>query len=170
MAKGSPELQFEFVVYGLSRLMSRIHNERYCEIDVNGTRVSALILLQRSKQGLIQSEIAEILSMGKAAAGTMIDQLEKDGLVIRIPSPSDRRVRIVQITDEGRKVVEEAELATSDIRDAMRRGISKSERRAVIEVLEKMRINLETMKDSSAGGSVPDLKKRHKRLGTSPAS
>lgn len=166
MASRNPELEFEFVVYGLSRVLSRIHNERFCEIDVNGTRVSALIILRRSEHGMIQSEIAEILSMGKAPAGKMIDQLEKDGLVVRLPSPSDRRVRIVEITKEGRKVVEAAELATADIREAMRRGISKEERIAVIEVLEKMRLNLVEMDESGAQGPVPDLKKRHKRIGS----
>ena len=167
MKSGDPSRQLEFVIYSLSRLMSRLYNDRYCEIDSNGTRIAALIHLERSKEGLIQSEIAERLNMGKAAVGTMFDHLEKDGLVVRTASPEDRRVRIVQITDSGRDLVSIAEDATKDIRLAIRQGTTKEQRSALIDMLEQLRQNLVRLDESHESFTAPDLKKRHKRSNAS---
>lgn len=35
----------------------------------------------------------------------LTDRLEKDGLAERTPSPSDRRVKILTLTDKGRRLV-----------------------------------------------------------------
>jgi DNA-binding MarR family transcriptional regulator len=37
-----------------------------------------------------------------------IDRLERDGLVRRVPHPDDRRTVLAEITDDGRRVVDEA--------------------------------------------------------------
>lgn len=167
LKSGDPNRQLEFVLSETARLMSRIHNDRYRRVDINGTRVAALIYLQRSKSGMIQSEIAERLEMGKAATGTMIDLLEADGLVERAPSPSDRRVRIVVITDEGRKIVARAEEKTADIRRVIRQGTTKEERRLVIDVLERMRANLRSLVGAESTEHPSSSNRRHKRSAAS---
>ena len=163
MKSGDPNRQLEFILLSVSNLLRRIYNERYCDIDINGSRVKALIYLERSRDGMIQSEIAELLALGKAAAGTMIAGLENDGMVRRVENPLDQRVKIVQITDRGKEVVQTAERATSDLRGAIREGTSKQERREVIRLLEIMRDNLVELEEQNSRSAVPDLKKRHKR-------
>ena len=57
---------------------------------------------------LTQGELAEIALLDKTTMVVTMDQLEGAGLARRLPSPTDRRARIVQTTDEGRRVVEHA--------------------------------------------------------------
>jgi MarR family transcriptional regulator for hemolysin len=165
MKSGDPNRQLEFVLNETARLMARIHNDRYRQVDINGTRVAALIYLQRSKTGMIQSELAERLEMGKAATGTMIDLLQADGLVERVPSPSDRRVRIVVITDEGREIVARAEEKTADIRRVIREGITKEERHLVIDILERMRTNLRSLAGAESAEDPSSSNRRHNPRG-----
>lgn len=55
-------------------------------IEVNGTRATV---------------IAERAGMTKQAAGQVVDDLARQGLVERIPDPDDRRASLVVFTDSG---------------------------------------------------------------------
>jgi len=55
--------------------------------------------------------ISEIQSKVLLASGSMtaaVDRLEKRSLLIRKTTPSDRRARVLELTREGRMVVEQA--------------------------------------------------------------
>ncbi len=58
------------------------------------------------KQGpLPMSAIAQALSYSKQSLTVIVDQLEKDGLVERLPDPTDRRVSKIALTDKGKSLM-----------------------------------------------------------------
>ena len=57
---------------------------------------------------LTQGELAELGLLDKTTMVVTMDHLEQAGLARRVPSPTDRRARIVVPTEEGRLVVEKA--------------------------------------------------------------
>jgi DNA-binding MarR family transcriptional regulator len=88
------------------------------------------------------SELAEALHCDNSNVTGIVDRLEERGLVRREPSPGDRRVKLLVLTDEGEKVRAEitrrlaeppppiADLPAADqraLRDIMRRVV-ESER------------------------------------------
>src|SRR6202051_164859 len=55
--------------------------------------------------------ITEIQGKVLLASGSMtaaVDRLERKGLIRRSPAPSDRRAKVLELTPEGRRVVETA--------------------------------------------------------------
>lgn len=55
------------------------------------------------------SELAEFLGVSPPAATKNIDKLERFGLVVRSPSPDDRRATILSASQKGRRLVEKYE-------------------------------------------------------------
>lgn len=53
-------------------------------------------------------ELAQRLSVTKRNITTLVDGLEKDGLVTRSPHPTDRRSKLVQLTQSGEQVFVQA--------------------------------------------------------------
>ena len=53
-------------------------------------------------------ELADVLTLSRSALTRFIDRVEKAGLVVRESSSEDRRGTFVALTDQGRKVFEEA--------------------------------------------------------------
>lgn len=51
-------------------------------------------------------ELAELMTMDQATIGHKLRPLERDGLITIQVSETDRRARIVSITDEGLKRIE----------------------------------------------------------------
>lgn len=58
-----------------------------------------------------QSELAELIGVDKTTMVVTVDELEEAGLAERRPSPSDRRARVIAVTEAGeRKVIEGQEI------------------------------------------------------------
>jgi MarR family transcriptional regulator, transcriptional regulator for hemolysin len=64
-------------------------------------------VLTHSEAGdLTQIELAGLVDLDKTTMVVTVDELEAAGYASRVPSPSDRRARLVTLTDAGRKVME----------------------------------------------------------------
>lgn len=90
---------------------------------------------------LNQTQLAAALVLGRAATGTVIDQLEKRGLVRRVPDPHDRRVWLVENTDKGASVAREIVAIDEQLRSRLRDGINRTERQQLADLLLRMSAN-----------------------------
>lgn len=72
-------------------------------------RYEALVLLSFSRTGALPlSRIGARLMVHPTSVTNTIDRLERQGYVLRRPNPRDGRGVLAEITESGRKVVEEA--------------------------------------------------------------
>ena len=92
-----------------------------------------------------QTELAEMVGIGRASIGTMIDRLEERGLVTRNPDPNDRRVWLVGITDEGAALVERFYEIDAGFQKEIRRDISRAERQQLASLLERLGTNVDAI-------------------------
>ncbi|RCV53261.1 MarR family winged helix-turn-helix transcriptional regulator [Marinitenerispora sediminis] len=77
--------------------------------ELTFARYEALVLLTFSSTGALPlGKIGERLMVHPTSVTNTIDRLERQGLVRRRPNPSDGRGTLAEITDAGRRVVEEA--------------------------------------------------------------
>jgi DNA-binding MarR family transcriptional regulator len=61
-----------------------------------------------------QQEVAERMGVDRTTMVTLVDDLEKKGLVQRRPDPLDRRKNVVVLTDAGRTTLEGATRAVEE--------------------------------------------------------
>lgn len=66
-------------------------------------RANVLLGLTTRTDPAGMSEIGEYLGMSPRSMTVLIDGLEKEGLVRRVPHERDRRITCLEITDTGRK-------------------------------------------------------------------
>ncbi len=70
------------------------------EAGLTDTQTDALWRLSRGRE-MTAGRLAELLQCDASTATSMIDRLEKRGLVRRVPHPVDRRAKVIQLTPEG---------------------------------------------------------------------
>ena len=94
---------------------------------------------------MMQAEIARLMDVGKVTIGGLVRRLETAGLVERRSDDSDKRLKLVFITDKGydviRTMIDLADELNNDILD----GISEEERELAENTLAKVRENLKRM-------------------------
>jgi DNA-binding MarR family transcriptional regulator len=71
------------------------------DVGMTGARFTLLMTLYFSRDLLAQNEISKELNVSRTNITNLIDGLERDGLVERIPNPSDRRVSYARLTEAG---------------------------------------------------------------------
>jgi MarR family 2-MHQ and catechol resistance regulon transcriptional repressor len=113
------------------------------------------------KGPLTISAIGEKVLLASASMTSAIDRLEKRGLVQRRGCNSDRRIRLVELTDCGKAFIEEIYARHEKDLDRVMTGLSDEERRTLYEGLKKIGLaakvavptqkgNTETPQDPSA--------------------
>jgi DNA-binding MarR family transcriptional regulator len=74
-------------------------------------RYEALMLLSFTRTGALPlGKIGERLQVHRTSVTNIIDKLEADGLVRRVPHSEDRRATLAEITEAGRETAEAATL------------------------------------------------------------
>jgi DNA-binding MarR family transcriptional regulator len=75
-------------------------------IDRTGLPFSRVRVLRRlARRPMTAKEIAEAATMDAPATTVAVNDLEERGLVVRETDPTNRRCKLVSLTDEGRHVV-----------------------------------------------------------------
>ncbi len=89
-------------------------SQRLVRLGISMTHFHVLTLL-RHHDAMPMGRLAEILDASMSSATGVIDRMEERGLVERVRVPDDRRVVLVRPTQAGLDLVDEAELAKSDL-------------------------------------------------------
>ncbi|MGC7098543.1 MarR family winged helix-turn-helix transcriptional regulator [Amycolatopsis lurida] len=102
-------------------------------------RYEALVLLTFAKRSSLPMRVmGERLQLHPTSVTNIVDRLEKDGLVKRVPHPTDRRTTLVEITDRGRERREQATEAVTAIGFGLN-GLTDRQTQQLIELLTKVR-------------------------------
>jgi MarR family 2-MHQ and catechol resistance regulon transcriptional repressor len=94
------------------------------------------MLLHKGPQPV--NEIGRRIELTSGAITTAVDRLESLGLVTRAAHPSDRRARIVGLTAAGKGQAAKIFAAHKAAMDSAARGLSRTDRATLIELLERL--------------------------------
>ncbi|WP_320065537.1 MarR family transcriptional regulator [Micromonospora sp. RTGN7] len=89
-------------------LLARI-DDQLRGLDITFSRYEVLVLLHFSRSGALPlTTICAQLEVHQTTTSIVVGRLEKQGFVTRVPHPTDRRSKLVQLTETGRAVVLDA--------------------------------------------------------------
>jgi DNA-binding MarR family transcriptional regulator len=86
----------------LSERMRRHYGARVAEFELTPTQAHLMRELASGPRPM--GELADRLACDASNVTGLTDRLETRGLVERRPSPGDRRVKVLALTDEGKRV------------------------------------------------------------------
>jgi MarR family transcriptional regulator for hemolysin len=113
-------------------------DERLRLIGQSAARMEALAAIINSPSLSAQVDIAKRLRIEGPTMTRMVDTLESDGLVERLPDPADRRTKQLRLTPAGQAVLEQIFVIADELRDRLLAGISDErieEHNAFLEML-----------------------------------
>jgi MarR family transcriptional regulator, 2-MHQ and catechol-resistance regulon repressor len=99
----------------------------------------ALAVLDGAGEPLSPTEIARRLIVTTASVTSLLDTLERRGLVERRPDPADRRRLLVAITPPAQDLVRQYVPEIVALQGAVMHGISEEDRQQLIAVLTRIR-------------------------------
>ncbi|HMP94075.1 MAG TPA: MarR family winged helix-turn-helix transcriptional regulator [Phnomibacter sp.] len=135
-----------FVITGvantaLARRLQRYFREEGIELTVE--QWSVLVHLWK-EDGVSQQELCNRTYRDKPSITRLVDNMERQGLVERVASPTDRRINLVYLTETGRNLKDiTVQLANKTLLDGLE-GVSAQDievtRRVLTQVYENLNL------------------------------
>ncbi len=129
------------------------HVERMAALGVRMKLSPGVIktLMRLSKgDGVSMGEMARGIGVDPSYITALVDDLDERGLARREPAPDDRRVKIIVLTDAGRRLAAEIDAVLS-VPPAAFAALSHTELRQLRDLLDKVLVATETAPRAARG-------------------
>ncbi|WP_445144664.1 MarR family winged helix-turn-helix transcriptional regulator [Dyella sp. Tek66A03] len=142
------DISFGYLLNDVTLLFRKHFDRRAVKFGLTRAQWRATKMLYY-REGLRQTELAELLEMEPIAVGRVIDRLQAAGFVERRPDPKDRRAWRLYVTDQARGVIADMELIAQGLRKDATIGVNVAEMEQAMGVLNRIKENLQALEASS---------------------
>lgn len=131
---------YEEAIYSIALLYNLIGADissylKQYNLTVGKLNVLIAIKHHGAVKGIPQVEISKHLIVTPSNMTNMVDKLEKEGLVERLPLEGDRRVNITKITKRGSELLDKLWPGYVDVLKKQMPDLSKEKQKAIAELL-----------------------------------
>ena len=104
------------------------------------TRAQWWVLAHLSRHdGMMQTQLADVLEVGKASLGDVIETLESGGWVQRRPDPSDKRAKRVYLTKPAQGLIKRMSVLENEFNSQILSDLTGNERAELARALVKIK-------------------------------
>jgi MarR family transcriptional regulator for hemolysin len=137
------DFRIGFLVHDVSRMRRTLFDQAMKPLGITRSQWWVLSQLSRhSRKGMLQTELARDLDVGKVTVGGLVDRLEAAGYVTRTPDALDRRAKRIVITEQGRVVLKQMVSVGERLNGLILDGLSRADVERTEEILSAMKDNL----------------------------
>jgi DNA-binding MarR family transcriptional regulator len=126
-----------FLLSQLGHHSSRLWRERLAPLGLD-PRHAMLLRRLAAEEGRSQQALGEALQIPPSRMVALVDGLEQRGLLRRRPSPNDRRVRTLHLTQEGRRLLGTIMEISLQHEQQLTTGLQPAEREQLITLLSRL--------------------------------
>jgi len=134
----SAEERFSNALHTAARVWRLALDRRLKDLGVSQAGWLSIAYIAKAKTPLSQVELASLVQVEAATMVSTIDRLEKAGLVRRLPSESDRRVKLLVVTAEGQAIYEKVRTRANALRRELIGKIDSGKVAVATAVLEEL--------------------------------
>lgn len=128
-----------------ARLSEQLERRILRECGLTMQQFRALTTLSRTPAGLRMNGLAQAMNMSKSGLTRLVDRLEAQGWVTRIPADDDRRAVRTAITADGERVLATAmPMYLQALRETLYSALSPTEAEELSALLRRLLAGLES--------------------------
>ncbi len=134
-----------YLISRIKQVGMRLFDRMLSEADIdafNGAQGRILYVLWQ-QDGITISRLSSQTSLANTTLTSMLDRMEQSGLVMRKPSPTDRRAQLICLTDKARGLQEEYDRLSDEMNALYYRGFKPEEILQLENYLQRILANLE---------------------------
>lgn len=131
-------IRLSFLIHDVSRMRRSAYDQFMKPLGI--TRAQWWVLAHLSRHdGMMQTQLADILEVGKASLGDVVESLEASNLVSRRPDPSDKRAKRVYLTRSAQSLIKRMTVMEVDFNDQVFAELSSEERVSLSKLLLRIK-------------------------------
>lgn len=103
--------------------------------DLTAVQYAALVAI-RETPGIDATRLSSVIAFDRSTLGDVLERLEAKGWLRRTPSPGDKRMKLLHLTDAGTSLIERVEPATQRVQERLLAPLAAEERSRLMRLLE----------------------------------
>lgn len=135
--------RFSAAVHNTARGWRLLIDKQLKHLGIGQAGWMTIAMIAKSGEAMSQRALADLVGVEGPSMVSMLDRLEREGLVTRAPSPTDRRVKLVHLTDAGTTLYKQVKEQANAVRLALLGDIDPARLKAATELLELLRARIE---------------------------
>ena len=132
-------------VYYTASCLKKKGDQFFAPFGLTDVQFNLMMLVRHQsgdEGGLSQAALSDMMLVNRANITSLVDRMEKGGLVQRTALATDRRCNIVKLTAKGKKLLDKAEpLYAAEVKKALS-ALKDTDQKKLITMLERIRANL----------------------------
>ncbi|THD03709.1 MarR family transcriptional regulator [Panacagrimonas perspica] len=131
-------IRLGFLIHDVSRMRRSAYDQFMKPLGI--TRAQWWVLAHLSRHdGMMQTQLADVLEVGKASLGDVIESLEGGGWVQRRPDPADKRAKRVYLTKPAQTLIKRMTVMENEFNGQILSDLSNEEMTDLVRVLIKIK-------------------------------
>jgi DNA-binding MarR family transcriptional regulator len=124
-----------------SHRLQRMFNTRLSgqvgSVQLSGPRLRLLLAVEEVGR-LRMGDLAEDLGITARSVTTLVDALEREGLLARLPHPTDRRATLLELTEKAQSQFEQVRSLQMDLGEELVAPLDAQQRRQLLDLLNRL--------------------------------
>ncbi len=124
-----------------SHRLQRVFNTRLSSqaraVSLSGPRLRLLLAVEEMGR-LRMGDLAEDLGVTARTVTTLVDALEREGLLARLPDPTDRRATLLELTEQARTQFEQVRSLQMELGEELVASLDTQQRRQLLDLLSRL--------------------------------
>jgi MarR family transcriptional regulator for hemolysin len=137
------EERFSSALHNTARGWRLAIDRRLKDLGMSQASWLTIAVAAKAKSPLPQIELANRVGVEGATMVAMLDRLAKAGLIERVPSETDRRVKLVRVTSQGAQLYGKVRTEADAVRKKLLSGIDPARLLLATELLESLQAVVE---------------------------
>jgi MarR family transcriptional regulator for hemolysin len=134
----SVEERFSAALHSSARGWRLAVDRRLKDLGMSQASWLTIAVAAKARSPLAQVELASRVGVEGATMVAMLDRLAKSGLIERVPSATDRRVKLVTLTPAGLTLYDKVRTEANAVRRQLLSGVDPEHLLAATELLEHL--------------------------------
>ena len=126
------------------------------DLNLTTARARVLLLLLPSDNGVSQAAVTDHLRVEHPTAARILDGLEGLNYIQRVPSPDDRRARMIVLTPGARAVARKVSAIVTNLNAALMSQLDPAEAEITNRVLTQILASVQTVKAGNPAALVAE--------------
>jgi MarR family transcriptional regulator, lower aerobic nicotinate degradation pathway regulator len=121
----------------MQQIAVAIFSEECAQFDLTCLQYSALVRI-RKRPGIDVTRLSEIMEFDRSTLGGVMERLEMKGYVRRRATPEDKRIKLLEVTKQGRTLLDEIQPYVERTQRRILDGLSSDDQKALLRLLSRL--------------------------------
>lgn len=131
-------IRLSFLIHDVSRMRRSAYDHYMKPLGI--TRAQWWVLAHLSRHdGMMQTQLADVLEVGKASLGDVIESLESGGWVSRRPDPTDKRAKRVYLSKSAQGLIKRMTQLEVEFNERVLADLPPDEQATLFKLLLKIK-------------------------------